>query len=277
MPKRSPSGPRWQRALITGASSGIGATFARALAAEGTALVLVARQPGRLETMADECRRAGVAVETLAVDLSDRAQVQLVAERLRSDPDPVDMLINNAGITVWGRFDQQSIDAHEELLAVVVTAPVILTHAAAAAMASRGAGTIINISSTVGNGPVPDLATYSGAKAFVNNFTQAVGIELRRSGVVVTTVVPGPTRTRINDHAGRPLDTTGREWMEPEIVVRQALAAAGAGRRHLITGRRNRLESLFTPRYPNGPGGIVLRAGWAPMTLLRKWKERRRS
>src|SRR4029079_7734846 len=99
----------------------------------------------------------------------------------------------------WGRFDQQPIEAQEALLAVVAGAPMILTHAAAATMATRRAGTIINISSTAGTGPVPHLATYSGAKAFVNNFTQAVGIELRRSGVVVTTVVPGPTRTRIND------------------------------------------------------------------------------
>jgi short-subunit dehydrogenase len=152
---------------------------------------------------------------------------------------------------------------------------MILTHAAAATMTTRRAGTIINISSTAGNGPVPDLATYSGAKAFVNNFTQAVGIELRRSGVVVTTVVPGPTRTRINDAGGRALDTAGRDWMEPRVVVAQALAAAAAGRRHVITGARNRLEALFTPRYPSGPGGVALRAGWAPMTLLRKWKQRR--
>jgi short-subunit dehydrogenase len=275
MTKCPPSGPRWQRALITGASSGIGEAFARQLASEGTALLLVARRAAHLDTVADECRRAGVAVETLAADLSDHAQVRLVSERLCADVDPVDLLINNAGTTVWGRFDQQPIGRHEELVAVAVTAPMILTHAAAATMASRGSGTIVNVSSTAGNGPVPDLATYSGAKAFINNFTQAVSQELRGSGVTVTTVVPGPTRTRLNNIAERRLDATVREGMEPHIVVRQALAAASGGRRHVITGKRNRLEAFFTPRFPSGLGGLVLRAGWAPMTLLRKRKERR--
>jgi len=220
MPKRPSTRPRWQRALITGASSGIGAEFARTLAAEGTTLVLVARRVALLETVADECRRAGATVETLAADLSDREQVQMVAERLRTDADPIDLLVNNAGITVWGRFDQQPIERHEDLVAVLVTAPMVLTHAAANSMVSARVGTIINISSTAGNGPVPDLASYSGAKAFINNFSQAVSRELRRSGVNVTTVAAGPTRTPINDVSGHPIDTTGREWMEPRGSAR---------------------------------------------------------
>ena len=275
MPKPQRSVPRWQRALITGASAGIGAAFARELAAEGTALVLVARRTAPLETIANELREVGVDVEILVADLSDRAQVQRVADRVSATTDPVDLLINNAGISVWGRFDQQPIDRHEELLAVLVTAPMILTHAAAAAMTSRGAGTILNVSSLAGNGPVPELASYSGAKSFINTFSQAVSRELHRSGVVVTTVVPGQTRTQINDAAGHPIDTTGRDWMEPQKVVRQALAAAAAGRRHVIPGRRNRLEAMFTPRYPNGYGGLILRVGWAPMVVYRKLKERR--
>jgi short-subunit dehydrogenase len=275
MPKRHSSVPRWQRALVTGASSGIGAAFARELAAEGSALVLVARRADHLAEVADECRQAGVDVEILVADLSERAQVQRVADRASAQTDPVDLLINNAGITVWGRFDQQPIDRHEELLAVLVTAPMILTHAAAAAMASRGGGTIVNVSSTAGNGPVPDLASYSGAKAFINTFSQAVSREMRRSGVVVTTVVPGPTRTQINDAAGNPINTTGREWMEPQAVVRLALNAASGGRRHIIPGRRNQVEAIFTPRFPNGYGGLILRFVWAPMVLHRKWKERR--
>ena len=99
--------------------------------------------------------------------------------------------------------------------------------------------------------------------------------ELRRSGVVVTTVVPGPTRTSINDVAGHPIDSSGREWMAPQVVVRQALDAAARGRRHVIPGRRNQMAALFTPRFPNGFGGLVLRLGWSPMVVYQRWKERR--
>lgn len=275
MPHPRSSVPRWQRALITGASSGIGEAFARELAEAGTHLVLVARRTDRLAQIADELRQHGIEIEILGADLSQRSQVQLVAARLADEADPIDLLINNAGSSVWGQFDQQPIEVHEELLAVLVTAPMVLTHAAASAMALRGRGTILNISSTCGNGPVPQLASYGGAKAFINNFSQAVAAELGRSRVVVTTVVPGLTRTPIHEVSGQPIDTSSGAWMDPRSVARHALKAAAAGRRHVITGRRNRVESLFTPRYPYRLGGRILRVALRPTLVQQRWRTHR--
>jgi uncharacterized protein len=253
--------PRWQRALVTGASSGIGAEFARVLAAEGTNLVLVARRQELLDALADELRREGVEVEVIRADIANRAQLENVAERVRRIDAPIDLLINNAGVSVAGAFHEQPLARHEELLAVCALAPMVLTHAAIGAMSARPTqGNIVNVSSVCGSGPVAGLASYSGAKGFLNNLSQAAGADLVGGNVIVTTIVPGPTRTGINEVAGTPLDTSGAQWMDPRDVAVQSLDAAAEGRCHYVPGFVNRVRTALTPRFTGGAFGAFRNA-----------------
>ncbi|MEO8696009.1 MAG: SDR family NAD(P)-dependent oxidoreductase [Acidimicrobiales bacterium] len=247
---------RWERALVTGASSGIGAEFARALAAEGTNLVLVARRLELLETLAAELRAKGVEVEVLRADLADRAQVEIVAERIARTDAPIDLLINNAGIAVAGAFHEQPLARHEELVAVCALAPMVLTHAAIRAMSARSTrGNIINVSSVCGSGPITGLASYSASKGFLNHLSQAADADIRGRNVVVTAVMPGPTRTEINDLPGAPVDNNGAEVMDARDVAVQSLDAAAKGRRHFVPGFVNQVRTALTPRFSRGALG----------------------
>ena len=248
--------PRWERALVTGASAGIGAEFARVLAGERTHLVLVARRQHLLDALAAELRANAVEVEVITADLSDRAQLERVAERVARPDAPIDLLINNAGISVIGPFHEQPLARHEELVAVCALAPMVLTHSAIRAMSARGRrGSIINVSSVCGSGPIAGLASYSAAKGFVNNLSQAAAADLDGSDVRVTTVVPGPTRTAIDEIAGTSLDTGGAEVMDAREVARQSLDAAAKGRRHVVPGYANRVRMALTPRFTGGAFG----------------------
>jgi short-subunit dehydrogenase len=266
---------RWQRALVTGASSGIGEQFARALAGEGTALVLVARRRELLDTLADELRPLGVAVEVLCADLADRAQLDVVAHRIAQLDAPIDLVVNNAGISLFGSFHEQPLARHEQLVAVNAVAPMVLTHAALRAMTSRKQrGNVINVSSVCGAGPIAGLASYSATKGFVNHLSQAAAADLAGREVTVTTVIPGPTRTAINDVAGTPLDTSGAEWMDPLVVARQSLDAAYRGVRHFVPGSVNRVRTALTPRFTGGPVGrgraVLLAVGRTPSHVARR-------
>jgi hypothetical protein len=258
--------PRWERALVTGASAGIGAEFARLLARERTHLVLVARREDLLDTLAAELRTNAVEVEVISADLADRAELERVAERVARSERPIDLLINNAGISVVGAFHEQPLARHEQLVAVCALAPMVLTYSAIRAMAARGGrGSIINVSSVCGSGPIAGLASYSAAKGFVNNLSQAAAADLDGGDIVVTTVVPGPTRTDIDEIAGMPLDTGGAEVMDPREVARQSLDAAAQGRRHVIPGYVNRVRMVLTPRFTGGAfgrarNGLITRA-----------------
>ena len=267
--------PRWERALVTGASSGIGAEFARVLAAERTNLVLVARRQELLDALADELRREGVEVEVIRADLADRVQLESVAERVARSDVPIDLLINNAGISVAGAFHEQPLARHEELLAVCALAPMVLTHAAIRAMSARTTpGNIVNVSSVCGSGPIAGLASYSAAKGFLNNLSQSAAADIVGGNVIVTTVVPGPTRTAINAVAGAPLDTSGAQWMDPRDVARQSLDAAAEGRRHFVLGLVNRVRTALTPRFTGGAFGtcrnVVIAFGRKPSHVARR-------
>jgi short-subunit dehydrogenase len=273
--------PRWDRALVTGASAGIGAEFARLLAHERTHLVLVARRQHLLEALAAELRANAVEVEVIKADLTDRNQLERVAQRLAHPDAPIDLLINNAGISVLGPFHEQPLSRHEELLAVCALAPMVLTHFAIQAMSARGGrGSIINVSSVCGSGPIAGLASYSGAKGFLNNLSQAAATDLDGSGVTITTVLPGPTRTQIDEIAGGSVETGGAELMDPREVARQSLDAAAQGRRHVVPGYVNRVRTLLTPRFTGGPfgkarDGFIARAR-RPSHLARRFLARLR-
>ena len=258
--------PRWDRALVTGASSGIGREFARQLAARGTRLVVVARRQDRLEDLALELEPM-VAVDVLVADLSDRDDVDRVALRVASDHEPIDLLVNNAGFGAAGPFVDSSIARDLDAVGVNVTAVVALSHAAARRMTKVQRGTIVNVSSIAGNQPRAGTAVYGATKAFVTSFSQALASELDGTGVTCTAVLPGLTHTEfhevsaIDDHSPRVM------WMTAEAVVEAALVAAAEGQRVVIPGAINKVVSAFaTPR----PGRLRDRATRAAVAVVKR-------
>lgn len=236
-------------ALITGASAGLGAEFARQLAASGHDLVLVARRVDRLEQLATELAAAhGVAVEVLAADLADPAGRARVAARLRDDRQPVDLLINNAGYGLSGSFLQTEAGEEEAALAVMVTAVLELSRAAADAMVPRGRGAILNVGSVAG---LMTSGSYSAHKAWVRTFTEGLARTLQRRGVSVTVVNPGLTRTEFHQQAGwKATGFPGWAWLSAEQVVADALAAVRAGRVEVTPALRYRAASLLLRLLP---------------------------
>lgn len=215
-------------ALITGATSGIGHEFAVQLAARGHDLVVVARDRERLEAVARTLRTShGIAVEVLPADLSDRAALQTVADRL-SDPDrPVEVLVNNAGYGLKGRFVEHDLAAEEALFDVLARAVLVLSHAAAQAMRQRDRGTIVNVSSVAG---FLATGTYSAAKAYVTVFTEGLAAELAGTGVQVTALCPGYVTTEFQSRAGLPTPGPEFMWLDSRRLVADCLADVQRGR-----------------------------------------------
>jgi short-subunit dehydrogenase len=251
-------------ALVTGATAGLGAAFARRLAASGYDLVLVARDAGRLATTAAELSAAhGVACTALPADLGTVAGCELVEQRL-ADPDhPVDLLVNNAGISINGSFLRTDVRDEERLLDVNVRAVMRLTHAALPAMVARGRGEIVNVSSVSGFAAIMPGSTYPASKAWVTNFTESVALAVRRRGVRVLALCPGYTRTEFHQRAGIDMSATPNwMWLSADDVVRDAL-------RDL---RRDRLVSVPSWRYKAAAFGLR----YTPSGLRRRFARDRR-
>lgn len=221
-------------ALITGASSGIGAEFARALSARGREVVLVARRAERLEQLAAEL--PGTA-HVVACDLITEAGA--LGERVSALGVDVDLLVNNAGFGAYGRFVEIDPEADAEQVRVNCEAVVRLTHAFLPAMVQRGRGGIINVASTAGMQPLPYEAVYSATKAFARTFSAALAAELRGTGVRVLAVNPGPVPTEWQQRAGHsPEETHGVPGrISARQVVEESLAAYDRGRRSIVPGR----------------------------------------
>ena len=223
----------WVRALVTGGSAGIGEAFARVLAGQGTALVLVARRPPALERLASQLgAKHQVGVEVLPADLTDKRDLARVESRLEQEELPIDLLVNNAGSeTEHAPFtdrDRGLLTAEVQLNALAL---LRLTHAATAAMVARGGGQVINVSSGNAFYPTPGAAAYGASKAFVNSISEALAYELRGSGVSITAVCPGFTATGAQQRLGINSDAVPRFlWHEPADVARQALRAAARGK-----------------------------------------------
>jgi short-subunit dehydrogenase len=242
---------RWRRALVTGASSGIGAAFAEQLAAAGTDLILIGRDPSALESVAALSRHHGVRVEPLIADLGDERNVERIVTVLR-DADPmVDLLVNNAGLGQYGAFLELPIDGAIEIVRVNDIALVRLTHAAITRMAQAGCGWVIQVSSTASASPGPSQAVYAASKAFVSSFGQAIADEVRPYGVTCTTVLPGYTRTRYFERVGLTIDLPERYWMSAAEVAQLSLAAARAGRPLVIPGGNNRRGVALSAQFPS--------------------------
>jgi uncharacterized protein len=248
----------WTTALVTGASSGIGREIARQLAARGTHIVAVARDEDRLAALAREVAEArdDVEVEVLPADLADPDQLAAVEARLAADAAdarPVDLLVNNAGFGTYGSFAELDRDGEEREIRVNVVAVVRLTHAALAPMLARGHGAILNVSSVAGLQATPGNATYGASKAFVASFSEAVHGELAGTGVTLTAVLPGYTRTEFQQRAGyKGRDIPGFAWQSVEDCAAEALAATRAGKAWVVTGRLNRVMVAAADVTPRG-------------------------
>ncbi|EKE78033.1 SDR family NAD(P)-dependent oxidoreductase [Gallaecimonas xiamenensis] len=212
------------KALVTGASSGIGATYARQLAAKGLDLVLVARDQARLDTLAQTLAADfGVAVEVVKADLTQAAELQALEQRLLTDSS-ISVLINNAGMTVEGGYVDADPARVEAMIQLNVLAPTRLSMAAAKAMAARGQGAIVNLASVVALIPEQFAGAYGATKAFVLGLTQSLATELADKGVRVQGVLPGLTRTEIFERSGHDLAALPPEWvMEVEDMVAAAI------------------------------------------------------
>ncbi len=222
------------RALVTGATAGIGAGFVEALGARGDDLILVARDEQRLELLAQRWRAAGREVEVLAADLSDRAGMARVEQRLTDSDRPIDVLVNNAGFGLTQSFIDGDLAAEQAMLDVLVTAVLRLTHAAVPGMVARRNGRIINVSSVAGWIPG---GTYSAAKAWVTSFSEGLSLELEGTGVHAVAVCPGYTRTEFHDRAGMRMGgVPDWMWQSVDDVVAQALRDADRGRVISVAG-----------------------------------------
>ncbi|MGP8436549.1 SDR family NAD(P)-dependent oxidoreductase [Paraburkholderia fungorum] len=218
--------------LITGASSGIGATYAERFARRGHDLILVARDKARLDSLAARLRaESNVAVEVLLADLTDPADLSALETRLRGDAK-IGVLINNAGMAQSGGFLAQSAEAVQSLITLNVTALTRLAAAVAPRFAKTGTGAIVNIGSVVGFAPEFGMSIYGATKAFVLFLSQGLNLELSSRGVYVQAVLPASTRTEIWARAGIDVNTLP-EVMEVGELVDAALA--GFDRRELVT------------------------------------------
>jgi short-subunit dehydrogenase len=233
-------------ALITGASSGLGAEFARQLAPYARGLVLVARRGERLDELASELRRIheGLDVRTYGADLSDEGQRVALVAWLKSEGIGVDFLINNAGLGDHGEFESSEWQRVKAMLDVNTAALTHLTHLLVPSMLRVGRAAVLNVSSVAGFFPLPHMAVYSATKAYVTSFSEALAIELRPKGISVTALCPGPVRTEFFAVATRAGEQDSADHFKsfpafvvsPQDVVAAGLRAVAHDRPRVIPG-----------------------------------------
>ena len=221
-------------ALITGASSGIGAVYAERLARRGYDLILVARDAARLDVTAQRLsQQSGVMAEAMPTDLTDRDQLAKVEARLLSDT-AISLLVNNAGMSLRGTWLTAEAAEVERLIALNIIAPTLLARAAAIAFAARGEGAIVNIASVLALTPEMFDGAYAATKAYLLNLSLSLAAKLGDKGVFTQAVLPGATRTEIFERSGKDLGAYPPEWlMEAEDLVDAAMI--GFDRRETVT------------------------------------------
>ncbi len=234
--------------LITGASGGIGRAFAAELAARGHDLVLTARREDELRATADIIGEHGVRTELIPADLSGPAGRRHLLDELRARDLTISMLVNNAGFGSIGRFAELDADRLADEVELDVQTVVQLSRALLPAMLDAGHGSIVNVASTAAFQPLPTMAVYAAAKAFVLSFSQALWDEVRHQGVRVTAVCPGPTDTDFFVRAGDDDVLTGRRT--PQQVALTCLEALDKGRPYVVDGLLNTLQAEVAKRTP---------------------------
>ncbi|GAA2126370.1 short-subunit dehydrogenase [Arthrobacter sp. TE12231] len=237
-------------ALITGATAGLGAEFARQLAEQGHRVVLVARDAGRLAATAAELEnRYGSAAETIAADLTDDAGIAAVVARLADPARPVEILVNNAGIGLLRSFEDNDIAEEKRHLKLHVETAMELTHAALQGMLARQSGRIINVASVAAFLP---RGTYSAAKAWLLSFSRWANMAYAARGVQVTAVCPGFTHTEFHDRMGMDKTVAPRwMWLEARQVVSEALADNAKGKAVSIPSRRYKVLTSVSRVLPS--------------------------
>lgn len=238
--------------LITGASSGIGAEFAREFTRRGRHVVLLARRADKLAALAASL---GSAAEVLAVDLSKADERAALPGRVADLGLVVDILVNNAGLGTSGRITESDPAAELNLIEVDVAAVADLCSRFVPPMVSRGRGAVLNVASVGAFGPLPGQAAYGAAKAFVLSYTQALGEELRGTGVTAATLCPGPVKTEFGAAAG--ISDADAEaalpkvmWVDADEVARTAIDGLAAGRTVIVPGIFNRLGAAAYQHLP---------------------------
>ncbi|MEM9006020.1 MAG: SDR family oxidoreductase [Cyanobacteria bacterium P01_F01_bin.86] len=227
-------------ALITGASSGIGAVFAEKLALRGHDLVLVARSQDKLQTIADNLsQQHSIQATVIAQDLTLPHAGKTIFAQLESQGIAIDLLVNNAGFGTYGEFAQGELDNYLNMIQLNVVALTELTHHCLLGMRSRQSGSILNIGSTASFQAIPYFAVYAATKAFVLSFSEALWEECKPYGVKVLAVCPGPTQTeffKVADFPSSLGSQVGKNYTSPETVVEDALKALEEGHSNVVTG-----------------------------------------
>jgi uncharacterized protein len=243
-------------ALITGASSGIGAAIAAELASRGQNLTLAARREGKLTELASELHdRHGVRAGVVACDLGEEDERARLEARIEELGLEVEILVNNAGFGYAGDFVDGERQRQVDMVRLNVEAVVDMTGRYLPAMVRRGRGGILNVASTGGFQPMPKSATYGASKAFVLSHTEALHQELRGTGVSMTALCPGPVRTEFSDAAG--LDNANEKgpgfiWTSVDDVAKQAVDGIASNKRTVVPGLLNQAGTYagrFTPRW----------------------------
>ncbi len=229
-------------ALVTGASSGIGAEFARQLAAKQNNLVLIARSEDKLKELAEQLQsKHGIQTYAIAQDLTEPQAVATIFEKIQYQGLRIDLLVNNAGFGDYGQFSDRPLEKQLGMIQLNVNVLVELTGLFLPAMKQRGDGGIINISSIAGFQPFPKMSVYAATKAFVLNFTEALWAENRDTGVKILAVCPGPTESQFWKAAEFPVslmekNQNGMKLISNKVVVAEALKALERKQPNVVTG-----------------------------------------
>ncbi len=247
-------------ALITGASTGIGAAFAKALAAAGTHLILVARSEEKLRALASQLtNQYAIRAEVIVADLSRVGATHKVFEETQQHGLTVDILINNAGFGTYGPFETLDAEREQQEIQLNIATLVDLTHAFVPSMIARHQGAIINIASLAAFQPIPNMAVYAASKAFVLSFSEALWAEYRTKGIRILALSPGETATEFFHELGSGYDTPLGNAQTPEQVVQVGLRALEQGRPSVISGKQNALNMQVANVFRFFPRGLVLR------------------
>jgi len=242
-------------ALITGASSGLGAEFARQLAPQAKSLILVARREDRLEALKAEIARPGLTIYIRRADLSERGEVESLIEWLKSEAFPINFLVNNAGVGDHGLFEESDPERLRQMIQVNIMSLTQITHALVPTLKAQRNPAILNVSSIASLTPIPMLAVYAATKAYVTSFSEAIRAELRHTGIRVTALCPGPVETEFGTIAQRPGELDPMPSPEffrvPAVqVVADALHAVEKDRPRIIPGLLVAIVMCITAAMP---------------------------
>lgn len=248
-----------QWALVTGASEGIGLEFCRQLAQAGLNLVLVARSQARLEEAANDIRRAyGVETLVLAKDLRTTCAAEELKNEVLAAGITIRLLINNAGVGRWGRFEDSTLESYKDITALNASAVVALCYVFMSDLLSHPSSAVVNVGSPAAFQPIPYMAVYAASKAFLHSFSLALHGEYLDKGILVQTLVPGPTSTDFDKKAGA-YESELKTWQTTEQVVTTSLEHLNAGAPLAVSAKGTYVQRVFAAVFP--PGFVLSKVG----------------